>query len=87
MRFVKPLDEETLHHICQTYKRIVTVEDGVLQGGFGSAVLEFMADNGYSLPVKRVGIPNQFVEHGSPAELYHMLGMDAAGIAKAIENE
>ena len=85
MRFVKPLDEETLHHICQTYKRIVTVEDGVLQGGFGSAVLEFMADNGYNLPVKRIGIPNQFVEHGSPAELYHMLGMDAEGIAKAIE--
>ena len=85
MRFVKPLDEETLHHICQTYKRIITVEDGVLQGGFGSAVLEFMADNGYSLPVKRIGIPNQFVEHGSPAELYHMLGMDAEGIAKAIE--
>ena len=85
MRFVKPLDEETLHHICQTYKRIITVEDGVLQGGFGSAVLEFMADNGYNLPVKRIGIPNQFVEHGSPAELYHMLGMDAEGIAKAIE--
>ena len=85
MRFVKPLDEETLHHICQTYKRIITVEDGVLQGGFGSAVLELMADNGYSLPVKRIGIPNQFVEHGSPAELYHMLGMDAEGIAKAIK--
>ena len=85
MRFVKPLDEETLHYICQTYKRIITLEDGVLQGGFGSAVLEFMADNGYNLPVKRIGIPNQFVEHGSPAELYHMLGMDAEGIAKAIE--
>ena len=85
MRFVKPLDEETLHHICKTYKRIITVEDGVLQGGFGSAILEFMADNGYSLPIKRIGIPNQFVEHGSPAELYHMLGMDAEGIAKAIE--
>ena len=85
MRFVKPLDEDCLHHICQTYKRIITVEDGVLQGGFGSAVLEFMADNGYNLPVKRIGIPNQFVEHGSPAELYHMLGMDAEGIAKAIE--
>ena len=85
MRFVKPLDEETLHHICKTYKRIITLEDGVLQGGFGSAVLEFMADNGYNLPVKRIGIPNQFVEHGSPAELYHMLGMDAEGIAKAIE--
>jgi 1-deoxy-D-xylulose-5-phosphate synthase len=85
MRFVKPLDEDCLHHICQTYKRIITLEDGVLQGGFGSAVLEFMADNGYNLPVKRIGIPNQFVEHGSPAELYHMLGMDAEGIAKAIE--
>ncbi len=85
MRFVKPLDEDCLHHICKTYKRIITVEDGVLQGGFGSAVLEFMADNGYNLPVKRIGIPNQFVEHGSPAELYHMLGMDAEGIAKAIE--
>lgn len=85
MRFVKPLDEELLHHVCKRYKRIVTIEDGVLQGGFGSAVLEFIADNGYNLPVKRIGIPNQFVEHGSPAELYHMLGMDAEGIAKAIE--
>ena len=85
MRFVKPLDEELLHQICKKYKRIVTIEDGVLQGGFGSAVLEFMADNGYNLPVKRIGIPNQFVEHGSPAELYHMLGMDAEGIAKAIK--
>lgn len=87
MRFVKPLDEELLHHVCKRYKRIVTIEDGVLQGGFGSAVLEFIADNGYNLPVKRIGIPNQFVEHGSPAELYHMLGMDAEGIAKAVKGE
>ncbi|MDP3180455.1 MAG: transketolase C-terminal domain-containing protein, partial [Bacteroidota bacterium] len=80
MRFVKPLDEEALHHIFSTYKLIVTIEDGVLQGGFGSAVLEFMADNQYSSVLKRIGIPDRFVDHGTSDELYRELGLDQQGI-------
>lgn len=86
MRFIKPLDTVLLDEVFKNYKSIVTVEDGALKGGFGSAVLEYMADSGYSLPVKRIGIPDNFVEHGTPAELYQMLGMDASGIADAIRN-
>ena len=84
LRFCKPLDEELLHHICRQYKALVTVEDGCLQGGFGAAVLEFMADNGYSLPVRRLGIPDRVVEHGTQDELYKECGFDAAGIAQAL---
>ena len=86
MRFIKPLDTALLDDVFKNYKSIITVEDGSLNGGFGSAVLEYMADSGVSLPVKRIGIPDNFIEHGSPAELYHMLGMDAEGIADAIRN-
>ena len=85
MRFIKPLDTALLDEVFKNYKSIVTVEDGALKGGFGSAVLEYMADSGYSLPVKRIGIPDNFVEHGTPAELYHMLGMDASGIAGVLK--
>ncbi len=84
MRFIKPLDTALLDDVFKNYKSIVTVEDGALKGGFGSAVLEYMADSGCSLPVKRIGIPDNFVEHGTPAELYNMLGMDAEGIAKQL---
>ncbi|NDP20319.1 MAG: 1-deoxy-D-xylulose-5-phosphate synthase [Paludibacter sp.] len=84
MRFVKPLDEDMLHEIGKKYDRIITIEDGVLKGGFGSAVLEFMSDNGYNIQLKRLGIPDTFVEHGTPEELYNMLGLDAAGISKSI---
>jgi 1-deoxy-D-xylulose-5-phosphate synthase len=86
MRFIKPLDTALLDEVFKNYKSIVTVEDGSLRGGFGSAVLEYMADSGVSLPVKRIGIPDNFIEHGSPAELYHMLGMDSSGIAGVIRN-
>lgn len=86
MRFLKPLDTELLDEIFKKYKSIVTVEDGSLRGGFGSAVLEYMADSGVALPVKRIGIPDNFIEHGSPQELYHMLGMDSSGIADAIRS-
>lgn len=85
MRFIKPLDTALLDEVFKNYKSIVTVEDGSLKGGFGSAVLEYMADTGYSLPVKRVGIPDNFVEHGTPAELYNMLGMDVEGIAGVLK--
>ena len=84
MRFLKPLDETMLHEIAKKFKQIVTIEDGVIQGGFGSAVLEFMSDNGYNIQVKRLGIPDTFVEHGTPEELYNMLGLDGEGIAASI---
>lgn len=80
MIFLKPIDEEILHEVGKKFKKIVTVEDGVISGGLGSAVMEFLADNDYPVLVKRIGIPDCFVEHGSPAELYEMLGMDEKGI-------
>jgi 1-deoxy-D-xylulose-5-phosphate synthase len=84
MRFVKPLDEGLLHSVLLKYKRIVTVEDNVLQGGFGSALLEFCADNGYYPRVKRLGIPDRFIEHGSQQDLYKLCGYDAEAIAGAV---
>ncbi|RZK34574.1 MAG: 1-deoxy-D-xylulose-5-phosphate synthase, partial [Hymenobacter sp.] len=84
MRFCKPLDEEMLLAVARRYRAIVTVEDGCLQGGFGSAVLEFLADHGQHLPVRRLGIPDRVVEHGSQDQLYKECGFDAAGIAQAV---
>lgn len=84
MRFLKPLDTELLHEVASNFKYIVTIEDGVINGGFGSAVLEFMADNNYKLNVKRLGINDTFVEHGTPEQLYNMLGLDTEGIAKSL---
>ena len=69
----------------EKYKNIVTIEDGVLKGGMGSAVLEFMSDNGLSPQIKRLGIPDIFVEHGMPYELYEMLGLDSKGIAETLK--
>ena len=84
MRFVKPLDENLLHEIFSGYKRILTVEDGALQGGFGSAVLEFMADHGYAGEVKRLGIPDRVVEHGEQIELQRECGFDPESIRRAV---
>ena len=84
MRFVKPLDEKILHEVGKKFEKVITIEDGVIQGGFGSAVLEFFADNGYRVQTKRLGIPDTFVEHGTPDELYSMLGLDTEGIADSI---
>lgn len=84
MRFIKPLDEGLLHSVLLKYKRIVTVEDNALQGGFGSALLEFCADNGYYPKVKRLGIPDRFIEHGTPQDLYKLCGYDAEAIASAV---
>ncbi len=84
LRFVKPLDEELLHRVVRDYRTIITVEDGCIQGGAGSAVLEFLADNGYARPVKRLGIPDRVVEHGTQDELYRECGFDVAGIAAAV---
>jgi 1-deoxy-D-xylulose-5-phosphate synthase len=84
MRFVKPLDEELLHRIFKKYTRIITVEDGCVQGGFGSAILEFMADNQYSANIKRLGIPDRIVEHGEQAELHKECNFDEDGIENAV---
>jgi 1-deoxy-D-xylulose-5-phosphate synthase len=86
MRFLKPLDEELLHDVFSKYKKVVTVEDGSIMGGLGSAVLEFMCDNGYSAQVRRLGIPDRFIEQGSNAELYGECGYDVQGIIRAIES-
>jgi 1-deoxy-D-xylulose-5-phosphate synthase len=84
MRFVKPLDETMLHEVFTKFDRVITIEDGCLQGGFGSAVMEFMIDHGYSCRLKRLGIPDGIVEHGEPAELYHECGFDTEGIVKTV---
>lgn len=84
MRFVKPLDEALLHEVFSKYDKVLTVEDGTVTGGFGSAVLEFMAKHNYKAAVKIVGIPDAIVEHGSPKELYHECAYDAPGIAAAV---
>jgi 1-deoxy-D-xylulose-5-phosphate synthase len=86
MRFVKPLDEELLHKILKRFKKIVTVEDGCIKGGFGSAVLEFMADKHYTdIQVVRLGIPDRFIEHGTQKELQLECGFDAKAIAEAVK--
>ena len=84
MRFAKPIDEELLHEVFNKYNKIITVEDGTVVGGFGSAVLEFMAANNYKAEVKIMGIPDKIIEHGSPKELYNEVGIDASHIADAI---
>lgn len=84
LRFVKPIDEDLLHEAFSNYSKIVTVEDGTVVGGFGSAVLEFMNANGYKADVKILGIPDRLVEHGSPKELHRECAYDAEGIADAV---
>lgn len=84
LRFVKPIDEDLLHEAFSNYSKIVTVEDGTVVGGFGSAVLEFMNANGYKANVKILGIPDRLVEHGSPKELHRECAYDAEGIAEAV---
>lgn len=80
MRFVKPLDEELLHYVFKNYKYVITVEDGCLQGGFGSAILEFMADHNYQSQVVRLGIPDKVIEHGTQLELHKECGFDPEGL-------
>ncbi len=84
LRFLKPIDEDILNEIGKTFSHIITVEDGVIKGGMGSAVLEFMADHGYTPQITRIGVPDLFIEHGSIPELYHLCEMDEDGIFKAI---
>lgn len=84
MRFVKPLDEEMLHEVFNRYKKVITVEDGCLMGGFGSAVLEFMAEHNYLAQVKRLGIPDRIIEHGEQIELHRECGYDPDSIANEV---
>ncbi len=82
MRFVKPLDEKLLHNILKKYKYIITVEDGAIIGGFGSAILEFIADNNYKVNIKRLGVPDKFIEHATQMQQYKMCEFDAQSIEK-----
>ena len=84
MRWLKPLDEEILDEVGKKYKTIVTAEDGMVAGGLGSAVLEWMADHGYTPRVIRLGVNDQFVEHGSTKELYHLLKLDKEGLCESL---
>ncbi len=84
MRFVKPIDEKLLTTIFEKFDTLITVEDGTIKGGFGSAVLEFMAEKGFSKRVKILGIPDKFIEHGTPDDLYRECGIDARGIKKSV---
>jgi 1-deoxy-D-xylulose-5-phosphate synthase len=86
MRFAKPLDEALLHEVFQKFDQILTVEDGTIKGGFGSAVLEFMAEHGYQSKVAIMGIPDRLVEHGTPKELYREIGLDAESIATKVRS-
>lgn len=85
MRFIKPLDTTLLDSIFAKYKRIITVEDNVLQGGFGSAVCEYACDHFYTSKIKRLGIPDRFIEHGSPQDLYKVCGIDSGAIALEVK--
>ena len=85
LRFAKPLDEELLHEIGARFDKVITIEDGVLRGGVGEAVVKFMNDNGYNSHIRCLGIDDKFIEHGTPAELYALCGYDATSIVNAIK--
>ena len=84
MRFLKPIDENILREVGENFKYIVTLEDGTVKGGLGSAVTEFMVQSGYSPRIKVLGIPDSFIEHGTPEQLYKICGMDADSVLDAI---
>lgn len=86
LRFAKPLDEELLHEVGRIFSKVITVEDGVLRGGVGEAVVKFFNDNGYDIAVKTLGIDDKFIEHGTPAQLYALCGYDATGIEQQIKS-
>ena len=87
MIYLKPIDEAILDEVGQRFKRVITVENGVVKGGLGSAVAEYMSDHDYQTHVRRIGVPDQFVEHGSIPELYRLCGMDAESIAQVLRLE
>jgi 1-deoxy-D-xylulose-5-phosphate synthase len=85
LRFAKPLDQNLLHEVFQNYTHIITVEDGCITGGVGSAVIEFMADNQYHASVYRLGVPDEFIEHGPQLQLQADCGFDAESIKAKVE--
>jgi 1-deoxy-D-xylulose-5-phosphate synthase len=85
MRFVKPLDENLLKKIFKKFSQVITVEDGVIAGGFGSAIIEYMSDHNFHANIRRLGIPDRFIDHGTQQELYHECGFDEEGIIKAVK--
>jgi 1-deoxy-D-xylulose-5-phosphate synthase len=86
MRFVKPLDKKLLHEVGKKFNNIITIEDGTILGGFGSAVLEFLNEKGYNTSVRRLGVPDRFIEHGSQDELYKECGYDVDGIVRTVKS-
>lgn len=86
VRFLKPLDDDMLSEIGRSFSRIITVEDGVRHGGMGSAVTEWMEDHGFTPLITRLGLPDEFVEHGEVGELRHIVGLDSAAIIKVIKD-
>ena len=86
MRFVKPLDEQLLHRIFQKYQTIITIEDGIIKGGFGSAILEFASENKYQNNITVLGIPDEFIPHGSILELHKKIGLDAFSLSEVFKN-
>ena len=85
LRFVKPLDVVLLHEVFTKFKKVITIEDGCLMGGFGSAIIEFMVDQKYNSEIVRLGIPDEYVHHGTQEELWEDCGFDAKAIVKAVE--
>ncbi len=85
MRFIKPLDEEVLHTIFEEYDTIITIEDNAIKGGFGSAILEFASEYGYNNTIKTIGIPDEFIEHGSVDELQEQVGLDTESLKQIID--
>ena len=85
LRFVKPLDAVLLHEVFTKFKKVITVEDGCLMGGFGTAIIEFMVDQKYNSEIVRLGIPDEYVHHGTQEELWEDCGFDAKAIVKAVE--
>ena len=84
LRFIKPLDEKMLHEVFSKFNKVITVEDGCLMGGFGSAILEFMSEHGYAAKIRRLGIPDDIIEHGSQEQLHHECNFDTDGIILAV---
>ena len=87
MVFAKPIDEELLHDVMSKFDKIVTIEDGMLKGGFGYAIIEFMVDNGYTCKVRRLGLPDNFVEHGTVDELHRLCNIDSDSIYETLVKE
>ena len=86
MRFLKPIDTDILRQVGEKFRYIVTLEDGCVTGGLGSAVVEYMSEKGYNPTIKVMGIPDKFIEHGAPEELYRVCGMDKDSVLNAILN-